>query len=251
MSGKKVVFALIPSLACAVFFAVTYYRLGLQKTPAEKGRDLNEEAWQATFSERGVPVPPSGPFDGYWGRKLKTVPSAELGWFESKPAGDGIADIDEDGVRHWRPQATPTHRLLILGGSAAAGAYASSGDARYFAVLGRALESRGFPCHIRVLAAGGWKSAQELAALKMQDPDSFDLVILLDGLNDLTAGPTAAALMHDAVSIDDLPPSIHREYELRAMRYVEHVADCGDVCRRVGRPMLVVLQPALHERTSP
>src|SRR5262245_32920465 len=86
------------------------------------------------------------------------------------------------------PPSARTH-LLIIGGSVAWGAYASSIETTYFARVARALAAAGHPVNISVLGAGAWTSDNELKALRSRGLDlSPDVVLIFDGLNDLTLG---------------------------------------------------------------
>ena len=50
-------------LACVLAIAYRWWR------PAP-GKALNQMAWEMSFSERGLPVPPEGPRGGYWGVRI-------------------------------------------------------------------------------------------------------------------------------------------------------------------------------------
>lgn len=153
------------------------------------GEKLNRLAWEATFRERGLPVPPGGPRDGYWGARLPPwTPDPELGWREAEAHLPGLVEEDASGLQRLeRPDAR--RHLLIVGGSVAWGAYASSLETTYFARLARRLAERQCPVRITVLAAGAWTSEHELKALRHRGLAlAPDVVLFLDGLNDFTQG---------------------------------------------------------------
>lgn len=222
--------------------------------PPSSGQALNQEAWQASFLERGEPVPATGPREGPWGSRLAAaVADPATAWRLAPQVEPGLLDIDARGWQHWCPGSPPTRALALVGGSVAFGAYASSIDATYFAVLGRALEARGQPTAVRVISAGAWKSSQELAALE-RDLGSLDidLVVLLDGLNDLTAGASAQTLHGEQVETEDGSSwrvLYHRhDYSERIAAYLANVERSARVAADDGVPLLVALQPALFER---
>ena len=85
---------------------------------------------------------PSGPRDGFWQDKIpKRVPNVEVGWQETAVDIPGQITIDENGWQYYRSQGEARHKLLILGGSVAFGAYASSEEEAYFTRLGRLLDA--------------------------------------------------------------------------------------------------------------
>ncbi len=91
-----------------------------------QGPELNAKAWEASFAERGLPVPPGGPREGYWGSRLwgSTVvsPYRKIAANIRIPA---LLDIDKQGLQHYVPTRKPWKPPLIIGSSAAFGAYAS------------------------------------------------------------------------------------------------------------------------------
>lgn len=218
------------------------------------GKDLNRAAWEASFVERGLPSPPSGPRDGYWmGRVGPKVPDLRVGWRERTAFVPDLLDIDENGWQRFSSGVSHPHRIVVLGGSVAFGAYASSIDATYFHVMGRVLRSLALPVDITVVAAGAWKAVQEVNALAAYgDSIQPDLVVLLDGLNDLTNGATAGSLFGEpVVKADGSPwtPEYHaHDYAERVANYVRQVERASAIARSLGSETLVVLQPSLVER---
>jgi len=138
---------------------VTGLWLAHRRLVQPSGEKLNRLAWEATFRERGLPVPPGGPRDGFWGARMPPwTPDPELGWREAEAHLPGLVEEDASGVQRLeRPDAR--RHLLILGGSVAWGAYASSLETTYFARLARWLAQRQCPVRITVLAAGAWTPA--------------------------------------------------------------------------------------------
>jgi lysophospholipase L1-like esterase len=144
-------------------------------------------------------------------------------------------------------------RIVVLGGSVAFGAYASSIDATYYATLGRSLERRGIPAEITVIAAGAWKSVQELNAITLYlREEKPDWVIFLDGLNDLTNGATVDSLY--GVRVEPVDGSEWNElyhahdYPARVAKYLRQIEAATARVVNAGARSLVVLQPSLAER---
>ena len=193
------------------------------------GETLNRLAWEANFGERGLPVPPGGPRDGYWGARMPPqVKDPELGWREAEVHLPGLIEEDSAGLQRLGPQDAP-HHLLILGASVAWGAYASSEEATYFARMARWLAAKGSPTRITVLAAGAWTSDHELRALKRRGlalgPEA---VLILDGMNDLTLG---------TASEDE-----------RVTAYLERMREARDLVRASGAAVVFALQPSLLKK---
>ena len=203
---KLVVFSLVPAGLVAAVLATAYavwWRPAREL--AEGGKPLNERAWESSYTERGRAVPPSGPREGYWGVRLGAkVFDPHTGWHEPHVVIPGLVDIDERGLQRYVAAGADKQRVLVVGGSVAQGAYSSSIDTTYFHVLGTELERLGTPADVTVVAAGAWKSLQELPALATYGPELHpDVVVVIDGLNDLTKGATARALYGQAVPTAD------------------------------------------------
>jgi len=59
---KLVVFSLVPAtVVAAVLGAVYFFWWRPARELAAGGKPLNERAWESSYTERGRPVPPSGP----------------------------------------------------------------------------------------------------------------------------------------------------------------------------------------------
>ena len=94
------------------------------------GKELNRVAWEASFTERGLPVPPGGPRDGLWGSRIpRWVRHPEIGWHEPEVHLPGLVEEDALGLQHVRAEGAAAS-VMILGGSVAWGAYASTLAAR-------------------------------------------------------------------------------------------------------------------------
>jgi hypothetical protein len=248
MKLKHVLFAAIPLLLGLVVFCASYFSLGLHKSPEEKGKDLNQRAWEQAFTDRGLAAPTTGPRDG-WGSSLlmPRVANPAVGWIEREQHVPGMLNVDRDGSQFWRSETTPVARLLIVGASVAFGVGASSEEATYFAVLGRSLERQGMPVEIKVHAAGAWKSSQEVACIREELAlGRFDVVILLDGLNDLLIGATVDGLFEH--NTGGRQSNHAGDYEARVAGYFGNVSMCEELCLAHGSRLLVVLQPALFEK---
>jgi len=194
------------------------------------GEALNRMAWEASFEERGLPVPAGGPRDGYWGARMPgQVKVADIGWQEAEAHLPGLVEEDAQGVQRFGPAGAP-HHILILGGSVAWGAYASAIETTYFARLAHALAAGGQPVQITVLAAGAWTSEHELTALQARGlAFGADVVMFLDGLNDLTLGKGSA---------DELAAS-----------YLQRMREARDLARVRGARIVFVLQPWLLDKS--
>ena len=154
------------------------------------GKKLNREAWEASYAERSMPVPASGPREGYWGARIDLKNHPDCGYLRYCAGGlslPGLIEIDHQGMQHAGRRDESDVHILIVGGSVAFGAYASSVENTYFERLRKALNRHSVNVSISVLATGAWVSGDEVAAfaeigLKLTP----DLVIFLNGLNDLT-----------------------------------------------------------------
>lgn len=199
------------------------------------GKKLNRAAWEASFSERGLAVPQGGPRDGYWGSRMPAwVKDPDTGWHEAEVHRPGFVDQDAAGVQRYESPGARAH-VLIIGGSVAWGAYASSLEETYFAHAAKRLAALGAPVRISVLAAGAWTSEKELRAFRRDglalDPD---VVVFLDGLNDLTQGK---GLTEDN----------------RVGSYLDHLHEARDLAETKGVRVVISLQPTLtgKRRKSP
>jgi GDSL-like Lipase/Acylhydrolase family len=234
----------------ALFFI--WYQKG--SDPVVLGKNINREAWELSFVERGVPIPPSGPREGYWGSRLGAkVPHPRLGWREPSLSVPGLLEIDSSGLQHFRGTRRNKSKVIIFGGSVAFGAYASEIAKSYFHVLGGELERQAAATDVTIVAAGAWKSIQELNALELYGPTLRpDLVIFLNGLNDLTNGATSDTLYGQSVATADgskWSPLYHaHDYRRRTAAYLENMGRAALVAARLGSDILFVLQPSLGER---
>jgi hypothetical protein len=242
------VFAAIPTLVCGALFLTAYHVLGLAATSEERGQELNVRAWNAIFLDRGLTVPDNGPRDGFQGSRLhKKRHHSLLGWVEREQRLEGMLDVDNQGMQHWRSVAEPVASILIVGASVAFGVQASCEDKTYYAVAGRKLESIGCPIDISILAACAWKSDQERLALMLKEYDGpFRIVVFLDGLNELTAGRTA----RDRFAMGRAFQPHALDFEARVKRYLGNMAACAKRCAKMKSQFLIVLQPTLFERSN-
>jgi lysophospholipase L1-like esterase len=223
----KIAFSVIVLVVSAA--AATALFLAYRLVAPPRGADLNRLAWEANFRERGLAVPVRGPRDGYWGAAMPAqVKVPDLGWKEAEVHLPGRVEEDRNGMQSFDVPG-PRWHILIIGGSVAWGAYASSIETTYFALVARELAAKHLPVRITVLAAGAWTSENELAALQRRSPALRpDIVILLDGLNDL---------MMRAGSADQ-----------RAADYLVHVRAFRDAARAEGATVVLALQPFLLQK---
>ncbi|OGU21416.1 MAG: hypothetical protein A2X85_02650 [Geobacteraceae bacterium GWF2_54_21] len=220
-----------------------------------RGEDLNKKAWESSYLERGLPVPESGPREGYWGARLgEKVRDGRTVWREPEIHLAGLIDIDGLGRQYYRSAGEVKYRILIMGGSVASGANASGIPSTYFSVIGDELERRGLPVEIVIVAAGAWKSSQELRALEPNlQTLRPDLVVFLNGLNDLTNGSTSLTLYGEPTATQDGSPwsvLYHaHDYQQRVSDYLSNITAARKMTVAGGASLLVALQPSLTERS--
>jgi hypothetical protein len=254
---RTVVFAAIPSALCALLLVGAYFYLTGDDHARERGQRINREAWELAYSERGLPIPEDGPRTGLWGARLKPkVEASGVSWHEPQIQLDGLLDIDAEGLQHYVSRDVDPVRVFILGGSVAFGSYSSRIDTTYFHLLGQALETAGTPAHIDVFAGGAWKAAQELRGLEQHIARlAPDLVVLFDGLNELTVGANSRALFGERTETrngSQWHPLYHEhDYPQRVSDYLAAMREASRISREHGARLLVVLQPSLVERGAP
>lgn len=254
---RRGVYASIPSLLCVLLIATVYVYLTSDSRARKRGQELNLTAWERSYVERGLPVPAGGPRCGYWGAKLRPmVKMPGIGWYTPEHRLKGVLEVDARGMQHYESSARDPARVLIIGGSTAFASYSSSIETSYFHLLGEALESRGIPVRIDVFACGAWKAKQEVRALEMVIEEiAPDLVVHLNGLNDLTVGVTSEALFEDeaepAHGSRRGGPRHAGDYERRVTDYLRLLREAAGIARAHGSELLVVLQPSLLERRPP
>lgn len=222
--AKRIAFtAVMISVTAAVAAGLWMAKRKLVKP---SGEALNRMAWEANFTERGLPVPPGGPRDGYWGARMPgQVKDPDLGWHEAEVHIPGVVEEDASGLQRLETPGAQAH-LLIIGASVAWGAYASSIETTYFARLAHALSAAGHPTNVTVLAAGAWTSEHELKALRLRGLAlSPDIVMIFDGLNDLTLGNASE--------------------DERVTAYLSRMREARDLARAAGARAVFALQPML------
>ena len=165
-----------------------------------------------------------------------------------------MLDVDARGFQHYVSTAERKSRVVVFGGSVAFGGYASAISATYFHVLGTELERLSTPADITIVAGGAWKAIQEADALYAYGAQlEPDLIVFLDGLNDLTNGATSRTLFGQRTATSDgseWTPQYHaHDYEQRVADYLTIIGRAAELSARRGGKMLVVLQPSLAERT--
>jgi hypothetical protein len=236
-----------------IVFTVGAWRLASKYI--NRGEDLNKKAWESSYIERKQPVPESGPREGYWGDRLGPKERDEQSvWREPEIHLAGLIEIDSQGLQYYRSSVKNRFRILIIGGSVAAGANASRISTNYFNVIGRELERSGLETEIVIAAAGAWKSIQEVRALEYHLQRLHpDVVIFLNGLNDLTSGSTSKTLYGEPTTTRDGSKwtELYHEhdYDQRVADYLANMKGAGHISAAGRSRMLVVLQPSLNERT--
>jgi lysophospholipase L1-like esterase len=225
---KKILFwAILLSLpvSCAIG-AWAFWRSRHLDLPS--GKKLNKAAWESSFRERGLRVPRDGPRDGYWGGRMPAwTRDPEVGWHESETHIPRLVEQDSLGLQRFEADGARAG-VLILGGSVAWGAYASTIKATYFAQLVDRLAAAGRPVRLTVMAAGAWTSENELNAFRARGLAlAPDVVVFLNGMNDLTQGKD-------------------RGEEARVRSYLDHMHEARDLAETKAISAVFSLQPALH-----
>jgi len=250
--GKRLIFwglLVLFWVALVAGAAAVYQRL---RPPA--GVALNRAAWEANYTERHLALPRPEPREGYWGATLgKRQKDPYLGWTERELSRPGLVEVDSCGMQHAGVSSGPRLRLLIVGASTAFGTYASTADATYFSELARTLTRDLCPVEVTVLSAGGWKSVQEVRALESRGLDTApDVVLFLDGLNDLTLGSRARDLFGERTATRDgsqwnLWYSAH-DYKARVALYQRNLARARALLAARGIHAVYAVQPALFDK---
>ncbi len=208
--------------------AAVHDRVVLSEEEAQQlGRSLHETAWNATFIERGLPLPvPARPREGWWGVDLPSRPDPELVWRIQEKRAEGRFDIGEDGLQVEGEGPT----LLVTGGSVAAGSCASTKETTWFARLARRTGRR-----VVVAATGGWVSSQEVSALRRFLPRVRpDVVLMLTGLNDLT--------------VSFIEEGEGGTQEERRARFLANVERAAALARDAGATLVIALQPLIADK---
>ncbi len=244
-------------LFALILGGVFYALYSIFWSPEARRIRLNRRAWESSFTERGLSVPEAGPRNGYWDARISSKdPHRELRWIEKPQSLPGLLEIDKAGHQHFNSEAAQKQKVLIFGGSVAMGTYSSAIEKSYFHLLGVELERLSTPVDITVVSACAWKSRQEVTALELFGAGMQpDLVVLLNGLNDLTIGSTADSLFNEPVKTRDgspWTPDYHvHDYQRRTSMYLLNMQRATDWAGRNRVELLLVLQPALFEHHHP
>ena len=194
-----------------------------------KGKGLNSRAWRASYTERHLAVPP-GPREGWWGVRLTPRHDGQVGLMLPELHQPGYFDIDQWGMQNAVGGPHPRARLLIMGGSVAAGAYASDLGRTYFHQLAHRLSALAYPVEITVLATGAWTSENELQAFRVRGAAlKPDYVIFLNGMNDLV---------------------LYKQWpeEKRVVQYLRHMREARDIALAHHIKVVFSPQPFLPEK---
>ncbi len=231
-----------------------YFLVRGKSADVEKSFAINEKAWQASYAERGLPIPPGGPREGYWAARLnEKIYDPVLVWRHAEQDIPSLVSIDANGFQYARAKGGEPLKLMILGGSVAFGAYASDEAHTYYARLRDMLAERGVPVDITVVAAGAWKSGQEVSALETYfERINPDAVLFFSGLNDLTLGATAYAKYGQQVRTSEGSEwSVHyheHDYDARVRLFFENLEKIKAFSVDKDTQILFSLQPALFEK---
>ncbi len=156
------------------------------------GAELNRAAWEASYTERGQPVPPVGPREGFWAKRIRPqqYPCGDLDACERTQTIPILVQIDGRGFQHVGGGADAFPRVLFVGGSVAFGAYASTIQTTYFAVLHKLLEEEFPGLGISILARNGSVGLEDFESFALRGAEvQPDMVVFLGGLNDLMNRP--------------------------------------------------------------
>ena len=97
-------------------------------------------------------------------------------------------------------------------------------------------------------------SLNRKAIQKHHQHERIDLIVFLNGLNDLTNGATAKTLYGEKIKPADgssWTPLYHaHDYRQRVSDYLNNMDAAWTISHKAGCDMLVVLQPSLVERAS-
>jgi lysophospholipase L1-like esterase len=167
-------------------FSVVENVVKLKPGGSPTGYKLRQAAWEASFSERGLAIPPGGPREGLRGEGVTPLRCAvsDCNYKKSIP---GIIETDGNGIQTLGNTGTPYPHILIVGGSVAWGAGASDIANTYFSILYRMLKNEYPGTKVSVLAVYGSTSNTDLSSFVQKGLDmNPDVVVFLNGLNDLT-----------------------------------------------------------------
>lgn len=216
------------------------------------GLPLNKKAWQASFQERGVTPPYNKPREGYWGRRVNPKKKEKFLRYVERPVNiPERVHVDKEGFQYAAVAGhIPEYTILILGGSVAYGAYASSAQNTYFSQLVNLLAKKKIYVEIYVLAAGSWVSTDELMALVLKGLDkSPDMVVFFNGLNDLTnagkiAGPQPADTWLSPVT------KIDTNYANQAAGYLDNMEKAKKIASAFDMTIVFAIQPFLPAKNQ-
>ncbi|MFA5356731.1 MAG: SGNH/GDSL hydrolase family protein [Candidatus Omnitrophota bacterium] len=190
MIKKNLIFSAVIFLLLALLIEASSYFI-LKVLPPQitsEGKALNMLAWESSYTERGLPIPPKGPREGYWGSRIgQKKADPYTGTIEPFVKVPGLLDITDKGYQIAGEEgARAKCRVLIVGASVAFGAYSSDIQHTYFSRIREHLEDEGHSVVLYILASGGWTSNEEMAALRNYGLDiKPDIVVFVNGLNDL------------------------------------------------------------------
>jgi len=253
---KHIFFYAIISIIIIPLIIVFFLWYPKQFDPVKLGKQINQSAWEHSYIERSLPIPPNGPREGYWGARIGTrIAHPYLGWHEPSIFISGLLDIDKNGFQYYKSDAKHRYHILILGGSVAFGAYASSVSRTYFNIIGKELAHYSTPSDITIIASGAWKSIQEIRALELYGQTlKPDLVVFLNGLNDLTNGATSKSLYGQRIeTIDGSEWTVlyhAHDYEQRVKDYLIGMKRADEIIHKLESKLVIVLQPSLVERSN-
>jgi lysophospholipase L1-like esterase len=195
----------------------------LKQNAGPAGYKLRESAWESSFTERGLSVPPGGPREGIRGEGITPLKCAvsDCNFRKFVP---GIIEINDDGLQTAGGSENPYPHILIVGGSAAWGAGASDIANTYFSQLYGMLKNEFPDAKISVLAYYGSTSNTDLSSFVRKGLDANpDLVVFINGLNDLTV---KGQLRHSDAS-----------------DYILNMKTAALIAERNGIPAVIVRQP--------
>ncbi len=204
-------------------FSVAENIANLKPNGNPAGYKLRQIAWESSFTERGLNVPPGGPREGIRGEGVTPLKCA-VSDCNFRKLVPGIIELDDDGLQTAGKSEDPYPHILIVGGSVAWGAGASDIANTYFSQLYGMLKNEYPDTKISVLAAYGSTSNTDLSSFVRKGLDAKpDVVVFINGLNDLTV-----------------------KGQLRqtdASDYILNMKTAARIAERNGIPTIIVRQP--------
>ena len=216
--GVEIVFRLWTCVGIALLMLIGIDALAgawlRTRTPADAGEDARVHADGYADAEWVQPY-----FDEF--AAANHVAWRSYVYWRRQPFHGRYVNIDERGLREtWNPpNPADQHRprIFLFGGSTMWGTGARD-EHTIASALSRQLANRGVAAEVTNFGEGGYSSRQELIALEteLQDGNVPDLVVFLDGVNDVFA-----AFQNDAAGLPQNEGNRVREFNINLRIYRE------------------------------